>query len=160
MAPYRPIETIPDEVKQKGDEVLLKDENGNVCIGWWNRLGRYWDRGFALRAKPVSWHPLPSDTDTSEVERLREEVERLRALLTPQPIETAPKNGTRILGYDASFEDSCSEAPWQPVFWSESLYQACEVPPSWLSSDYNHEERRPTHWLPIPRRPLLSQGGR
>lgn len=81
MGPYRPIEAIPDEVKRRKQRVLLKFDTGPEEIGRWNAYMRSWQLDNGLFCSPVSWHPLPSDTDTSEVERdLANLVSRIREL--------------------------------------------------------------------------------
>lgn len=62
-----------------------------------------------------------------------------------QPIETAPKDGTRILGAWPSF---LKKNEWfiQPVFF------VCGV---WLHGWDEDEDQplKPTHWMPIPTPP-------
>ena len=57
-----------------------------------------------------------------------------------QPIETAPKNGTRIIvyrpeGYETSYVPSIGED-----FWHKGLEK-------WANSN---KYQRPTHWQPLP----------
>lgn len=66
-----------------------------------------------------------------------------------QPIETAPKDGTRIiLGYSGSHScegfwmDDPSRNYWEDIGWFDSDSDVlCEHP------------RKPTHWMPLPKPP-------
>ena len=54
-----------------------------------------------------------------------------------QPIETAPKDGTRIVGY-------CPRQAWGPevrIVWSKG--KGWKSQHGWWSSN-------PTHWIPLP----------
>ena len=65
------------------------------------------------------------------------EVERLRALTTPQPIETAPKDGTRFIAYQ-KYRDVCG------CWWMETE--------GWCGWQNDADsEPEPTHWLPLPK---------
>ena len=79
-----------------------------------------------------------------EVTRLKAEVERLRALSENsewQPIETAPKDMTRVLGY---VEESVVVMWW---FSYSSHDYGC-----WETVD-GESEVDPTHWMPLPKPP-------
>lgn len=55
----------------------------------------------------------------------------------PQPIDTAPKDGTRILGLDRS--------GWREMWFKRSdIYEG----ESWR--DHFDSKPEPTHWVPIP----------
>jgi hypothetical protein len=58
-----------------------------------------------------------------------------------QPIETAPKDGTKIIVYRPNAE-------YQPIvgvdYWSKELGNV------WANSN---EHRQPTHWMPLPEPP-------
>lgn len=85
----------------------------------------------------------------------------IEAALTPpaavedgwQPIETAPRDGTRvrILSADGAEEDN--------VYWSEERYCILGAPqgsrgPGWVSTEAgNLPIDPPTHWQPLPRPP-------
>lgn len=60
-----------------------------------------------------------------------------------QPIETAPKDGTEVIGWNG---DSVDIIHW-------------EVNPAWIDEpcweDRDCEMPRPSHWLPIPPAPEL-----
>lgn len=64
-----------------------------------------------------------------------------------QPIETAPKDGTWVLGFrPTSFREDQIDT-WQFV------HRSCD-PPIWINSaDSNDEDEQPTHWMPLPPRP-------
>jgi hypothetical protein len=68
-----------------------------------------------------------------------------------QPIETAPKDGTRILGYDGS---TVSGTYWHDSFreWRNES-EAAGDNHGW----YGHDRWVPTHWQPLPEPP--SAGG-
>ena len=57
-----------------------------------------------------------------------------------QPIETAPKDGTRILAY-------CAGGDWQDVIYWEASWQGA---PFWCS---DRTKTDPTHWMPLPEPP-------
>ncbi|WP_296205291.1 DUF551 domain-containing protein, partial [uncultured Hyphomicrobium sp.] len=61
-----------------------------------------------------------------------------------QPIETAPKDGTWVLGFrPTSFREDQIDT-WQFV------HRSCD-PPIWINSaDSNDEDEQPTHWMPLP----------
>lgn len=64
-----------------------------------------------------------------------------------QPIETAPKDGTRLLAY------------WPPVFGGDNAGCATTwwvVTSSGLfgwESPWEYADREPTHWMPLPEPP-------
>lgn len=57
-----------------------------------------------------------------------------------QPIETAPSDGTAILGYDDA------------MHWASEAYSICWIGPSgkWWDGEYLNS---PTHWMPLPAAP-------
>ncbi len=85
-----------------------------------------------------------------ERDELRERVERLTAALKAQtgwqPIETAPKDGTKLQGWNVD--------GWIPRirFHSDRTgWQYAEGNTWWTFSEY----RQPTHWQPLPQPPTL-----
>lgn len=88
-----------------------------------------------------------------------DEIERLRSLTDWRPIESAPKDGTRILA-------DCG-AEYQPpyavrvIFWYDALQWEGEYGPDsgWVkdlpddTTDAEFTEREPTVWLPLPEPP-------
>jgi len=63
-----------------------------------------------------------------------------------QPIETAPRDGTKLLGYEGDGRIN--------TMWFESQY-VWVSPGAWIS-DYNRSdtyEHQPTHWMPLPEPP-------
>lgn len=64
-----------------------------------------------------------------------------------QPIETAPKNETRILGWDG---DRIAVTKWNGIFrdWRDE---------STVTDDgygwYGHDNWHPTHWMSLPDEP-------
>ena len=68
--------------------------------------------------------------------------------LTPQPIATAPTDGTRVLAY---WPDTMSWGSHGNSAWVESWFgrgRECWHSPFELGIDFG-----PTHWLPLPPRP-------
>lgn len=65
-----------------------------------------------------------------------------------QPIETAPKDGTRFLGYLGKQEPSVIECWWQENFsnWTG------------LTDDWDTEPK-PTHWMSLPNPPKTKERG-
>jgi hypothetical protein len=68
-----------------------------------------------------------------------------------QPIETAPKDGTRILGFNRC-DDGIAIYRWdvQPYHKKPRPYwqMECCINQRWFS-----EGRQPTHWMPLPEPP-------
>ena len=63
-----------------------------------------------------------------------------------QPIETAPKDGTRILGYgDVGLESTPMAAT--VVFIDPNNYWRCDPNEA---SEYDYERCTLTHWMPLP----------
>jgi Protein of unknown function (DUF551) len=64
-----------------------------------------------------------------------------------QPIETAPKDGTRILAYGrCGFDDISGIAT---VAW---IYEKWVCDPN-EATEYDYEECQVTHWMPLPEFP-------
>jgi hypothetical protein len=80
---------------------------------------------------------MPADLDMSEAIRAVQ-AERAHWRM-PRPIDTAPKDGTRILGHDRS--------GWREMWWKEDLYEG-----SFWQDEFDSEPE-PTHWLPLPDKP-------
>ena len=59
-----------------------------------------------------------------------------------QPIETAPKDGTRFLAYEPRHEYRYYECWWEDDFRDWSGWQ----------DDFDSEPK-PTHWMPLPEPP-------
>ena len=59
-----------------------------------------------------------------------------------QPIETAPKDGTKFLAYEGGAENKHYECWWQDDFSNWSGWQ-----------DWWDSEPEPTHWMPLPEPP-------
>ena len=61
-----------------------------------------------------------------------------------QPIETAPKDGTKILGYDPSIiypEERMAVMDFSIIGWAACVGEG------------DYERYSPTHWMPIPEAP-------
>lgn len=63
-----------------------------------------------------------------------------------QPSETAPKDGTWILGYwpECAFQDRVTAMQW---------YSAAFSSPYWLDAADSLDWTKPTHWQPLPAPP-------
>jgi hypothetical protein len=69
----------------------------------------------------------------------------------PRTIDTAPRDGTRVLAYGEHGTDS--DASWATVQWEE-YYRGWVVRPN-EASEYDPEvSRNITHWLPLPDAPV------
>jgi hypothetical protein len=62
-----------------------------------------------------------------------------------QPIDTAPKDGTRVLLYDRFCREP-EHARFVGVWWGQGM------PPRWVSCP-GAFSKRPTHWRPLPEPP-------
>jgi hypothetical protein len=67
-----------------------------------------------------------------------------------QPIETAPKDGTAVLGYVPGRQGFFSRQDVAVVAWIETRWQSVNSG-HWLTSDV-------THWMPLPAPPEPSNG--
>ncbi len=91
-----------------------------------------------------------------EIEKLRAEVQELRAKSEWQPIETAPKNGTEILITDGvdiwtAVYLKSNIQNYSPFFAKSSDNLTLNVGAYWESEpDYIY---KPTHWRPLPEAP-------
>jgi len=63
-----------------------------------------------------------------------------------QPIETAPKDGTRILGF-LDFEQECSVVEWSTYIQKNGMKLSY-----WEKVD-SESETTVTHWMPLPKLP-------
>lgn len=68
------------------------------------------------------------------------------------PIETAPKDGTRILATCAD-----AQAPRASVTWWDDKWMIQMVPDKFVSGD--PRQWFPTHWMPLPAAPKISSRG-
>jgi len=67
-------------------------------------------------------------------------VKLIEAALRWQPIETAPKDGTEIIG------------SWQCLNKTWDMNKLCFVDGAWLDH-YQDCQFNPTHWMPLPEPP-------
>lgn len=88
----------------------------------------------------------------AQIVRLKAELESLRKVSAWQPIETAPKDGLKVLVYDESFG-----LPQKAWFGKDQFNEEYE---GWLfgdGDDYScgmyFTPINPTHWMPLPKPP-------
>jgi len=73
-----------------------------------------------------------------------------------QPIETAPKDGTRVLIADAK---NVETGQWSPAYYSGTGYFV-DYDEGWDDDRYDAAQRfyrngpQPTHWMPLPAAPV------
>lgn len=76
----------------------------------------------------------------------------LRRHLEPQPIESAPRDGTRVLLLASGF--SGPDQPWEIGRWEDQKYNKRPNPywryDRWFDQTNVCREHAPTHWLPLP----------
>ncbi len=133
MGKYIPVEPEKwaEMVKAMADNRLLKAEVERLTseVSYDNRVQLHVDK-------------LAGEFTQAEVERLKAEVERLTDCKAGewQPIETAPKDMTRVLGYVEEYI---------VVMWwfTYSNGRSC-----WETVD-GESEVDPTHWMPLPKPP-------
>lgn len=68
------------------------------------------------------------------------------------PIESAPKDGTRILIFQAGARRQVQEASWAIPYESATGYWATPIGP--LGRGYTILPESPTHWMPLPASPV------
>lgn len=82
-----------------------------------------------------------------EGETVVDALERLSAAAEWRPIETAPRDGTNVLGWCGSYVDICR---------TEHKFEVGEV---WMTdgcADFGGRES-PTHWMPLPSAPTTKE---
>jgi hypothetical protein len=82
--------------------------------------------------------------------RLSLEIERLRASCEWQPIETAPKDGTKIICYSPEAPGGKIRVTWYRNPSDHAGYLG------W--GEFNMVYWPPTHWMPLPEPPVLAEG--
>ena len=115
-------------------------------------------------------------TAADEIERLRQRVAELdRGKQEWQPIDTAPRDGTTIIGWcdheaDPYFDESgrrltpygsnaegMSHAPdgANMIYWHAEIDEGEYIVPAWwcVADDYGEIAANPTHWMPLPEPP-------
>lgn len=83
-------------------------------------------------------------TCDDEISRLR--IRELEALTQWQPIETAPKDGTRVLLFVPPYGPSTGHYEPARVNWGPNASL-------WVSHSILNKEAAPTHWMPLPTPP-------
>jgi len=84
-----------------------------------------------------------------EIQKLEAELAALKAAQTWQPIESAPKDGTRILTIDADFDshEGADVARYTGAFGGAWLDNSKHIPKTIY----------PTHWMPLPTPPAIAK---
>lgn len=102
-----------------------------------------------IAAEMRAWCWTPATTPTTSMHKWADELEKLARVSDKtewQPIETAPKDGTHILGFDGSYMTTVEW--WEPSHKTEpgswNLVQGCIR---------GYSEWEPTHWMPLPEPP-------
>lgn len=126
------------------DGFTWRDERGVPVVDHADAVATNW---MALPSAPGA--PPPATDGALESEGLvQATVQGNGSVTLPvcqwQPIETAPKDGTWVLGFrPTSFREDQIDT-WQFV------HRSCD-PPIWINSaDSNDEDEQPTHWMPLP----------
>ncbi len=88
----------------------------------------------------------------AEVERLEAEVKRLRKQHTVRPMETAPRDGTRIMAYWPYPLDSepSDAAGWVTTWWGRTRDQLSDGWENCWEWECPEGEYEPIRWLPHP----------
>jgi hypothetical protein len=100
-----------------------------------------WYRAFCLHQNEAVMHWVPEQ------------------MMEWQPIESAPKDGTKILAYggtqDSAENDDGEAVDYAVIFWAG--FTACPYQTGWrfcnYDSGYYGEWCNPTHWMPLPEKP-------
>jgi hypothetical protein len=74
--------------------------------------------------------------------------------MTWQPIETAPKDGTRVLVFWADGRKCPVDVSW---YWDHHDIEYGKVVRTyqrWMSNRYAANGPPPTHWMPLPKPPI------
>ncbi len=129
------------------DGFTWRDERGVPVVDHADAVATNW---MALPSAPGA--PPPATDGALESEGLvQAAVQGNGSVTLPvcqwKQIETAPKDGTWVLGFrPTSFREDQIDT-WQFV------HRSCD-PPIWINSaDSNDEDEQPTHWMPLPPRP-------
>lgn len=83
------------------------------------------------------------DDASTYIEELEAKLARLREAQGWRPIETAPRDGTRIMAYEPSADSKNHE-----IWWEDD----CGGPFQGWTDDWDTEPE-PTHWMPLPEPP-------
>lgn len=86
----------------------------------------------------------PRDIALRYVDQSAARIAELQSLTAWRPIDTAPRDGTRVLLYvpDWHFASKYQEGFWSGSYWESFDGTSCA----------------PTHWLPLPAAPEVSNG--
>ena len=88
-----------------------------------------------------------NDAQEARIKALEEEVGRLRAERVWRTIESAPKDGTEILGYDPIADAIV------PIVWDDELIGDYKLPGAWVDTWLRNRNPDCTYWQPLPPSP-------
>lgn len=120
--------------------------------------GEYVDRKMAdaWRHWQSAWNTRHEATKAATSDDVREHSPALENAPQWQPIETAPKDGTQILGWNKA--DGYERKPY--ICWFGKDYNYEDDDALWLKGDgdgwstgYYFTPCEPTHWMPLPAAP-------
>lgn len=141
-----------DPVEQLAFELAVELEDAEMSPNDYVTVNREKLKAIARRVLARASPPPPATDGALESEGLVQSTVLGNGSVTGpvcqwQPIETAPKDGTWVLGCrPTSFREDQIDT-WQFV------HRSCD-PPIWINSaDSNDEDEQPTHWMPLPPRP-------
>lgn len=92
------------------------------------------------------WKVVPVEPTVNSDKQALRKIEGLRED-DWRPIETAPKDGTRILMYQREAGGEYGKIEYEDYYfvgWFDKYWYCCE---------YSAFEREPTHWMPLPEQP-------
>ncbi len=76
-----------------------------------------------------------------------------------QPIETAPKDGTEVVGWFPYHSTATLGGSVFVMRWNDDRYHKRPVPyweaSGWVWGRRDQREKQPTHWMPLPDPPAM-----
>ena len=151
-------------INANSGNVTVRDEPGDKCPNDGAPLWRVTWREDAIE--------MSKRTEEQMQRAVRAEAEIVKLLqgsMLPQPMATAPRNGTRILAYLYSEPDDCGYrgfGEWREIYWkpyrSLGMFLPWHAGDPWDSHDQieapdHFGEAVPIAWLPCPTPPVLPE---